>query len=200
VSADQTEPAEIELRQRAKLALRNQMRTVRGALPKSACDARSAEISKRLFALAELESAVTVLAFSSIRNEVRTRPSMEAAWNAGKRVALPRVVGDGLSLHLIDRETVLVDGAFSVPEPPAQAARLEPDDIDFALVPALAVDPRGYRIGFGGGYYDRLIPRLVNACTCAVAYDFQLISEVPELPFDVAVDVVVTDERLIRAN
>lgn len=200
MSADQTEPAEIELRQRAKLALRNQMRTVRGALPKSACDARSAEISKRLFALAELESAVTVLAFSSIRNEVRTRPSMEAAWNAGKRVALPRVVGDGLSLHLIDRETVLVDGAFSVPEPPAQAARLEPDDIDFALVPALAVDPRGYRIGFGGGYYDRLIPRLVNACTCAVAYDFQLISEVPELPFDVAVDVVVTDERLIRAN
>lgn len=200
MSADQTELAEIEFRQRAKLALRNQMRTVRGALPKSACDARSAEISKRLFALAELENAVTVLAFSSIRNEVRTRPSMEAAWSAGKRVALPTVVGDGLSLHLIDRETVLVDGAFSVPEPPTHAARIEPDDIDFALVPALAVDPRGYRIGYGGGYYDRLIPQLVNACTCAVAYDFQLISEVPELWFDVAVDMVVTDERLIRAN
>lgn len=200
MSADQTEPAETKLRQRAKLALRNQMRTVRGALPKSACDARSAEISKRLFALAELESAVTVLAFSSIRNEVRTRPSMEAAWSAGKRVALPRVVGDGLSLHLIDRETVLVDGAFSVPEPPTQAASIEPGGIDFALVPALAVDPRGYRIGYGGGYYDRLIPRLVNACTCALAYDFQLIAEVPELPFDVAVDMVVTDERLIRAS
>lgn len=200
MSADQTEPAETELRRRAKLALRSQMRTVRGALPKSACDARSAEISKRLFALAELESAATVLAFSSIRNEVRTRPSIEAAWSAGKRIALPRVVGDGLSLHLIDRETVLLDGAFSVPEPPTQAACIEPDDIDFALVPALAVDPRGYRIGYGGGYYDRLIPRLVNACTCAVAYDFQLIAEVPELPFDVAVDVVVTDERLIRAS
>jgi 5-formyltetrahydrofolate cyclo-ligase len=176
------------------------MRTVRGALPKSACDARSTEISKRLFALAELESAMTVLAFSSIRTEVRTRPTMEAAWNAGKRVALPRVVGDELSLHLVECETVLVEGAFSVPEPPAEATRIEPDDIDFALVPALAVDPRGYRIGYGGGHYDRLIPRLVNACTCAVAYDFQLISEVPELPFDVAVDMVVTDERLIRAD
>ena len=63
----------------------------------------------------------------------------------------------------------------------------------------MAVDSRGYRIGYGGGYYDRLIPRLKRACTCAVAYDFQLISEVPELPFDVAVNLVVTDARVIRA-
>lgn len=54
--------------------------------------------------------------------------------------------------------------------------------------------------GYGGGYYDRLIPELRNARTCVVAYDFQLISEVPELPFDVAVDLVVTDERVIRVG
>jgi len=125
---------------------------------------------------------------------------MQTAWAAGKRVALPRVVGDELQLHLVDSETTLVEGAFTVPEPPATAAIVQPGDVDVALVPALAVDPRGYRIGYGGGYYDKLIPRLQRACTCAVAYDFQLIAEVPELPFDVAVDVVVTDERVIRAE
>ena len=175
------------------------MRAVRNALPESACDARSAEIHKRLFGLAELEHAATLLAFASIHNEVRTRPSIVAAWSAAKRVALPRVVGNQLSLHLIDAETPLVPGAFRIPEPAEDAVRIEPDEIDFALLPALAVDPRGYRIGYGGGYYDRLIPRLTKACTCALAYDFQLISEVPELPFDVAVDLVVTDRRVIRA-
>jgi 5-formyltetrahydrofolate cyclo-ligase len=198
VSAGETEHAETELRQRAKLALRNRMRAVREALPESACDVRSGEITKRLFALAELERAHTVLAFASMRNEVRTQAAMQTAWAAGKRVALPRVVGDELQLHLFDSETLLVEGAFSVPEPPDTAARIQPEEVDLALVPALAVDPRGYRIGYGGGYYDKLIPRLGHAHTCAVAYDFQLISEVPELPFDVAVDLIVTDERVIR--
>ena len=200
MSAGETERAETELRQRAKLALRNRMRAVREALPESACELRSGEITKRLFALPEFERAETVLAFASIGNEVRTQPSIQAAWAAGKRVALPRVVGAELQLHFVDSDTVLVEGAFSVREPPETAAQVQPEEVDFALVPALAVDPRGYRIGYGGGYYDKLIPRLGHACTCAVAYDFQLISEVPELPFDVAVDLVVTDERVIRAE
>jgi 5-formyltetrahydrofolate cyclo-ligase len=200
VSADDPEHDETELRRRAKQALRVQMRAVREALPARACDVRSAEITKRLLALAEIERAKTILSFASIRNEVRTRPSLEAAWAAAKRVVLPLVVGDELELRLVDSETVLVDGTFSVPEPPLEAARVRPEEVDFAMIPALAVDPRGYRIGYGGGYYDRLIPQLDHACTCALAYDFQLVSEVPELPFDVAVDIIVTDERVIRAE
>ena len=200
MSTDETERAESQIRQRAKEALRSQMRAVRETLPSSACDLRSAEITKRLFALAELERATTILAFASIRNEVRTRPCIEAVWAAGKRVVLPRVVGDELWLHAVDSETVLAEGAFRVPEPPEDTPRVAPHDVDFALVPALAVDPRGYRIGYGGGYYDKLIPQLDNARTCALAYDFQLIAEVPVLPFDAGVDLVVTDERVIRAR
>jgi 5-formyltetrahydrofolate cyclo-ligase len=173
------------------------MRAVRETLPESACAARSAEISKRLLALQELDEATTILAFASIRNEVKTRALMEAAWAAGKRIALPRVVHDELELCLVDSQTSLVQGAFSVPEPPADAEPIGPDEVKFALIPALAVDPRGHRIGYGGGYYDRLLPRLARACSCAVVYDFQLISEVPNLPFDVPVDLVVTDDRVI---
>jgi 5-formyltetrahydrofolate cyclo-ligase len=200
VSRTEAEHAELLLRQRAKQALRKQMRMVRDALPESACEARSAAIHQHLVDLAELEQAGTVLAFASIRSEVRTRPIIEESWSIGKRVALPRVDGDELCLHLIDSQTALSEGAFSVPEPAADAVVIEPGEIDFALIPALAFDPRGYRIGYGGGYYDRLIPRLSKACTCAVGYDFQLISEVPEQPFDVSVNLVITDSRVIHAS
>ena len=198
MSADETEHIENRIRQHAKLALRSRMRAVRAALPKSACDQRSAEINERVLALQEFERAATLLTFASIHNEVRTRLSIEAAWAAGKRVALPRVAGDELQLHVVDSETTLIDGAFSVPEPTEEAERVPPAEIDLAIIPALAVDPRGYRIGYGGGFYDKLIPQLCRACTCAVAYDFQLVSEVPELAFDVPVDIVVTDQRVIR--
>ncbi len=140
-----------------------------------------------------------MLAFASIRNEVNTRPLVEAVLASGTRVAFPRVAGDELTLHLVASYDDLVEGAFSVPEPPEDAARLQPQDVEFALVPALAVDSRGYRIGYGGGYYDRLVPTLSGALTCAIAYDFQLVAEVPEQPFDAAVDVIVTDARVIRS-
>jgi 5-formyltetrahydrofolate cyclo-ligase len=191
--------ADDEIRHRAKRALRNQMRAVRSALPESACDERSRAIVERLKTLDEVAQARVVLAFASIGNEVRTRTFIDAMHASGRTVALPRVTGDALSLHLVRPDDELSEGAFSVPEPPADAPLLAPGRVEFALVPALAVDPRGYRIGYGGGFYDRLLPTLENACACAVAYDFQLIPEVPNLAFDAAVDLVVTDERLIRA-
>lgn len=189
---------EEQIRHRVKLELRKRMRAVRGALPASACEARSSEIAKRVIALPAFQSAKTVLAFASIGREVRTRVIMEAAWGADKRVALPRVVEEQLHLHLVYVDTTLVEGAFTVPEPPSNAATLDAEEVDFALVPALAVDPRGFRVGYGGGYYDRLLPRLTGAYSCAVAFDFQLIAEVPELPFDVAVQAVVTDKRTLE--
>lgn len=176
------------------------MRGVRGALPLSACEARSSNITKRVVALASFRSAKTILAFSSIRHEVRTRPIMEAAWSTGKDVALPRVVERELHLHLVGADMELAPGSFGVAEPPQDAPKISPATVDFALVPALAVDPRGYRIGYGGGYYDRLLPTLHNACSCVLAFDFQLIAEVPELPVDVSVDLVVTDDRVIETG
>jgi 5-formyltetrahydrofolate cyclo-ligase len=191
--------AEHELRRRAKLALRKQMRAVRATLPATSCDARSSEIAKRVLALPELEAATIVLAFASIGNEVRTGPIIEGARRAGKRIALPRVVDDELVLHAVAPNTTLVEGAFGIPEPSKDAPSIRPAEVELALIPALAVDPHGYRIGYGGGYYDRLLPSLTAARTCTIAYDFQLIAEVPKLPFDAAVDLIVTDARVIRA-
>lgn len=177
------------------------MRAVRAALPDSACETRSREITTRVLALEELGRANTVLSFASIRNEVRTGPLTDAMRANEKRIAFPRVVDEGLQLHLVvDSSAELVEGSFGVPEPRNTAPVVDPGEVDFALIPALAVDPRGYRIGYGGGYYDRLMPLMTRACTCVLAYDFQLIAEVPQLPLDVAADLVVTDARVIRAR
>ena len=135
MSSDDSSHADIEIRHRAKQALRKQFRAVRRALPESARDARSSEISKRVLTLPELVNARTMLAFASIRNEVRTREIMNAAWADGKRVALPRVVGDALSLHIVEADTVMVEGAFFVPEPDAAAPQLAPSEVDFAPQP-----------------------------------------------------------------
>jgi 5-formyltetrahydrofolate cyclo-ligase len=190
--------AESQIRLQAKKALRKQMRAVRAALPESACETRSREIATRVLALDEVKSASTVLSFASIRNEARTGRLNDALRAQTKRILFPRVVDQGLELRLVESAAELVEGAFGVPEPPDTAPRVEPSDVDFALVPALAVDPRGYRIGYGGGYYDRLLPLMTRACACVLAYDFQLVAEVPDLPLDVAADLVVTDARVIR--
>lgn len=195
-----TNRTEEEVRHQVKAELRERMRAVRGALPVSACEARSTEIAKRVVTLPSFESARTILAFSSIGREVRTRAVIEAAWTAGKQVALPRVVDRELHLHRVVGDTELVEGSFRVPEPPDDAPRISTGAVDFAVVPALAVDLRGYRIGYGGGYYDRLLPLLKNARSCALAFDFQLIAEVPELSTDVPVDIVVTDQRVFEAT
>lgn len=192
--------AESQIRLQAKKALRKQMRALRGALPESACDTRSKEIATRVLGLDELQSASTVLAFASIRNEVRTELLVDALRRSDKRLVFPRVVAEGLALHLVESTSELAEGAFSVPEPKDTAPRVDPSEVDFVLVPALAVDERGYRIGYGGGYYDRLLPLTTRACTCVLAFDFQLIAEVPNLPLDVPADLVVTDARIIRTH
>lgn len=198
MSTADSEHAEASIRQRAKLALRKQMRAVRGALPASACGERSERIAQSVLALEEVAGAQTVLAFASIRNEVQTALLIDAMHAAEKTVAFPRVADGDLVLHRVSPGDPLREGAFGVPEPLETYAIVDPGAVDFALIPALAVDPRGFRIGYGGGYYDRLVPQLSKACTCAVAYDFQLIAEVPDLPFDRPVDLIVTDARVIR--
>jgi 5-formyltetrahydrofolate cyclo-ligase len=189
---------ELALRHGVKQALRQQMRAIRDAHPPEARRTRSLAIAERLTQLPEFRSAKTVAAFASIGSEADTMPIMEAAWADSKLVALPRLTGERMSLHSVLPETKLQPGPFAVPEPAPEQPLLPPERVDFVIVPALAVDPRGHRIGYGKGCYDQLLPSLSQAFSCVIAYDFQLLAEVPEQPFDVPVDGIVTDVRVIR--
>ena len=110
--------------------------------------------------------------------------------SAGCSEGSPSAAGDPVDARILA-------GAHGIPEPVESAPVIEKSNIDFALVPALAVDANGFRIGYGGGYYDRALPHLVNAFSCVVAYGFQVISEVPLFSDDAAVDAIVTDTAII---
>lgn len=191
-----------QLRDGMKAEIRQRRRSVRRAMPHEARLARSSAICRRIIELPEWESARTVLAFVSMRTEVQTQEAVEAARAAGKRVAAPRMAPDFTDLEVVEwrAEDTLEESGQMFLQPPPSAPYVPYDEIDLVIVPALAADERGYRIGYGKGYYDRLLPKLPRALRAAVIFDFELVAEVPERPYDAPVDVVVTDARTLRTN
>lgn len=170
-------------------------------MPPAALAARSAQIVSTLLALPALARAGSVALFWPIvaRNEVDLRPADAALRAQGKRVAYPSIDPDTNEMRfrwVAHPEAMEERGrGFADPGPDAP----EVDAVDVIVVPALQVDPRGYRIGYGAGYYDRTLPRYrPPALAMVVAYDFQLAQDLPVTEGDVAVDMVVTDQRVIE--
>ena len=197
-----SDASEHALRLQVKRELRTRMKAVRRALPKVARAARAEAIVERVAALEAFGAAEVVAVFVAVRGEVDLAGLVARARSAQKRIALPRVDPDRgeVTLCEVHGEDPLVTGAFGIPEPSPEAHPLPGEAIDLILVPALAVDPRGHRIGYGGGFYDRLLPTLPRAIRCAVAYDFQLLAEVPDVPGDARVHWVVTDRHTLAAE
>lgn len=191
-----------KLRAEMKAEIRTRRRAVRRAMPHEARLARSSAICERLIALPEWAEARTVLAFVSMRNEVQTQEAVAAARAAGKRVGATRMLPDHSDLEVREwrLEDALEESGQMFQQPPPGAPPIAGDEVDLVIVPALAADARGYRIGYGKGYYDRLLPTLPRAFRAAVIFDFELIAEVPEHPYDTPVDMVITDLRAERAS
>lgn len=147
--------------------------------------------------------ARTVLLYvSAFAEEIDMAPLLAMAYAAGKRVVLPRVdpAERRLRLHAVaDPSCDLSPGVLRIPEPRAGLPEILPDAIDWALVPGVAFDERGYRLGRGAGHYDRLLPRMRPDCPCwAVALGCQIVTGLPIEPHDVPVDGVVAPDRMIR--
>lgn len=189
--------AEAHLRRQAKAELRKRIAAVRRALPRDARAERSRAVAERLLALDALRAPGHVLAYWPMRGEVDPRPAFDALRARGATLALPRMDwgADALALHAHDPSVPLEESGMGFLQPPADAPRIAPAAIDAVLVPAVAADDRGYRIGLGKGFYDRLLPTLEGAFSVALLFDFQLVAEVPEEPHDARVHHVVTDRR-----
>ena len=187
------------IRAQLKGEIRSRRQATRRALPSAARDERSARIAANVLGLPEWEAAKSVLAFVSMRREVQTLSLVEAAWSAGKTVATTRMNAsfDDLELRAWRRGDELEESGMMFRQPLPDAPSVPDSDIDLVLVPALAVDERGHRIGYGKGFYDRLLPRL-DALRVALVFDFEQIVEVPTRPGDEPVDVIVTDAGVIR--
>lgn len=155
---------------------------------------KSEAIWRKLQRLGVFRRAKTVLCYVSLPDEVQTRPLIMQMLEAGKRVMVPTVRGEDLVLsQLRDPGRDLAPGSFGVLEPKPAALRPVPvEELDLVLVPGLAFDRRGHRLGRGRGYFDRLLARLPDtASTIGVCFDFQLFDRLPTDPHDQAVGVVV---------
>lgn len=131
--------------------------------------------------------AGTVLLYKAVAPELSVVGLTNAAWRAGKRVLFPRVAGPGaLALHVVGSWGQLAPGKFGIPEPSASLPAANAADVDLAIVPGVAWDADGHRLGRGGGYYDRLIPRL-RGPAWGVGFGCQRVERLPQEAWDAQV-------------
>ncbi|MGQ1784336.1 MULTISPECIES: 5-formyltetrahydrofolate cyclo-ligase [unclassified Saccharicrinis] len=131
-----------------------------------------------------------MLCYWSLPDELPTHEFMNK-WYRKKNFYLPKVVGVELSLHLYKGESSLSKGAYGIWEPTG-AELLQPEVIDVIIVPGVAFAASGNRMGRGGGYYDRLLPKLQSAYKVGVGFNFQLVEGIPTEPHDINMDCVIT--------
>lgn len=175
----------------AKRALRKEVAARLAALPPARRALEEELVTAAVQDAPEWRGAATVLLYRSLPGEFSTVGLANGAWRQGKRVAMPRVAGPGvLALHEVRAWTDLRPGAFGVHEPSATLPVLEPEQVDLAVVPGVAWTRAGQRLGRGGGFYDRLIPRLRLAW--GVGFDAQVVEAVPMEAHDARVARVWT--------
>jgi len=193
-----------------KRSLRRDMTARRARLGPADRAKASAGAVERLLALPELRgfdgTQACVAGFVATRAEIDPAAALDAVRGRGARVVLPRVTEGGadrprLRLHVADPGDDLRPGRFGIAEPDGACPEVRPSDVQVMIVPGLAFDRAGHRLGFGGGYYDELLggPGGVRpACVIGLGYDFQVVDTCPAGGRDARVDVLVTDARVIR--
>jgi 5-formyltetrahydrofolate cyclo-ligase len=146
--------------------------------------------------------AKVVAAYSALRFELDPSALVQRACALGKVVGLPRVVANTGTMELARYAPgdPLQESRFSVKEPLESAPLIDLSEVDLVLVPGLAFDLRGERLGFGQGFYDRFLPRMPNAVRVGLAFELQLLAEVPAAPHDQAVDQLATERRMLRCK
>jgi 5-formyltetrahydrofolate cyclo-ligase len=182
----------------AKRRLRKELSERRRAVtPDQAARAGDA-VKSHLEAWGPFRTANRVALYAALPDELPTRPCFEALAASGRTALLPRVASDGgLGFRAIARWEDLQRGRYGVLTPPESAERVVPAAGDLVLVPGLAFDLRGMRLGRGGGHYDRAFAAAATGpLLCGVAYGFQLIGSVPHGSHDRRMDAIVTERGL----
>ena len=176
-----------------KKALRREIGAKKRALSPEEIESRSAVLADKLFNTEQYRQAKSLYAYLSFNQEVRTAPIIQRAWADGKRVAVPKVIGDEMVFIWIDSfDNLAPQGAYNITEP-IEDGPVADDESALVLMPGLAFDPEGHRVGYGGGFYDRYLARQPHHPTVALCYDFQLYTQLDVDDYDVPVDVVITD-------
>ncbi len=182
----------------AKKDIRKTLIQKRVSLTEEERKRRSEGIVKNLLNLKPLWDAKTLLMFCPHGGEPDITQLFSWALQGGKNLLLPKVEEEDLRLIRVEDTASLSLGTFCILEP-SEGEEVRPEEVDFSLIPGVAFDKEGYRIGYGKGYYDRLFERL-GGIKVGVCYEFQVLEEVPRDDWDMPVDLVVTEEKIYQGG
>lgn len=182
-----------------KRALRAATLARRRELTPQQVNSQSLALQRRFLELPEFQRSKLLALYAPIHQEVETSVVASEALSTGRALLYPAVHGNDLRFCRVAALSELVPGCFGIPEPTGEP--LNPGDADLIVVPGVAFDLYGRRIGYGKGYYDRTLHRLEGSGKLVgFCYDFQLLEEIVGEPHDVTMDLIVTELRVVRVN
>ena len=180
-----------------KQEFRREVAKRRRALEPAQAAKMSKAITEKVTSLKEYRESSLILVYIDYKNEVQTGMIMEAAWKDGKSVAAPKVNGKQMDFYLLNSPEDLESGYMGIMEPKEGLIKTEAES-GMMVMPGVAFDRELHRVGYGGGFYDRFLEAHPGIKKVAVAYEFQLFDEVPHEEFDLAPDMIVTENCIYR--
>lgn len=192
--------------QTIKQSIRKTIIALREQLPADLRAARSAAITERIAAMPQYQNATTVLGYMNFGSEFASALWVARVLADGKRLVLPKVncQRNELDLYRVDDlESQLAAGLWGIAEPvPERCERLiDLNEVEFALLPGVAFARDGARLGYGGGYYDKLLARMTHSpALVAAAFALQVVQDVPQEATDVRVEWLVTEQGIIDCS
>ena len=179
-----------------KKIIRKEIKALRASHTDEEIHQMSLSVCERLAALEEYQKASVIYAYVDCKHEVETRDIIKMSWKDGKRVAVPKVLGEQMKFFYISSlEHDLEDGYFGIREPREINPAEETEAL--LLMPGVAFDEARHRVGYGGGFYDRFLEAHPQMVTVALAFEFQVKKEVPFEDFDILPARIVTELRTI---
>lgn len=187
-----------------KKLLRQEILTKRSLLTQEKIQEYSNKIQNTLYQMDEYKNAKRIMCFVSNGSEVDTHPLIDRAILDGKSIVVPITVPKTKELLVSDLFSLseLEVGFYNIEVPKEEFLRLvDPETIDLVLVPGVALGKDGYRVGYGGGYYDRFLAKLDSSVPkIALGFDLQVVDQVPTEHFDIPVDLILTEKGIVDCS
>ena len=182
-----------------KNQLKEAMLEKRNSLSQKEIFEKNKKIEERLFGLEQYRKSKIVMFFVSFNSEVDTHEMIKKSLK-NKTVVVPKVANNEIEPSIIlDFDNLVSSGKFGILEP-IEAMKIAYKNIDLVLVPGIAFDLNGHRVGYGFGYYDRFLRKVPKAVKIGLCFDFQVVDKIPREQHDVPVDLIVTEERVVECR
>ncbi len=182
-----------------KEAIRKKHLKKRKQISKESLEQKSKKIAEQLFCTEEFNSAKTIMVFVPIKNEPETRSIIEKAWQQNKRVCVPLTDFSSNEIFPIEINdfSELEEKKFGLLEPKNTVKKIDASEIDLVLVPGIAFDKKGNRVGYGKGFFDRFLEK-TNCCTIGLCFEQHLEKKLPVEPHDKRVKKIITEKRVLE--